>query len=375
MHSTRREFVKLSAAAVAGLAFVRGERRAHAFAGYDEALVIDALGGPGDPAAARGDESPLAAAALDDARASGVTAVNITVSELGSANDAIEKTVRNVSYWEHELDTHPDRFLRIRRADDLRAAKTGGRLGLIYGFQDCALIGEDLSRIDMFAGLGVRVMQPTYNLRNLLGDGCVEPRNAGLSRLGHAAIERMNHLRVLVDLSHSGQKTTAETIMRSSQPVAFTHAGCAAVAEHPRNKRDEELRSLANKGGVIGIFWMPYLRASGQPMAEDVLRHLEHALKVAGEDHVGIGTDGMLSPTVLSPAYVKTHREEILARRKAGIGAPGEEENVYNFIPDLNTPRRLNDLGDRLLKRGHPSARVEKILGGNFARLFREVWG
>jgi membrane dipeptidase len=375
---TRRDVLQLAARAAVGIAFARGSRRAQAapgYAGYNRALVIDALGGPGDVSAAPDDEAPLTAAMLDDARASGVTAVNLTIGELGSGDDVVDKTMRTLSYWERELDAHPDRLMRIRRADDLRAAKASGRLGIIFGFQDLALIGQDLSRIDVWAGLGVRVMQPTYNLRNLLGDGCLEPRNAGLSKLGHAAIERMNKLRVLVDLSHSGQRTTADAVARSSAPVAFTHAGCAALVDHPRNKRDAELRSLADKGGVVGIYWMPYLRAAGQPMAEDVVRHVEHALEVAGEDHVGIGTDGMLSPTTLTPAYVKAHREEILARKKAGIGAPGEEENVYNFIPDLNTPRRLESLAERLVKRGHSPARVDKILGANFARLFREVWG
>ena len=381
MRPTRRDFVKLSTQAAVGLTLLRFERRAHAgsgyagYAGYDRALVIDCLGGPGDPAAPPDDPPPLSKAVLDDARASGVTAVNITVSEVGNGDGTFEKTLRNLAYWQRELQAHPDRFVRIRRAADLRRAKSNGQLGLIFGFQDCAFVGADLSRLDLFADLGVSVMQPTYNLANLLGDGCLEPRNAGLSKLGKSAIERMNHKRILVDLSHSGQRTTADGIAGSTQPVAISHAGCAAVADHPRNKRDEELRSLADKGGVVGIFWMPYLRASGQPMAEDVVRHVEHALKVAGEDHVGIGTDGVLSPTVLSPAYVKAHHDEVAARRKAGIGAPGENDDVYTFIPDLNTPRRINTLADRLIARGHSTAVVEKILGGNFARLFRDVWG
>ena len=185
----------------------------------------------------------------------------------------------------------------------------------------------------------------------------------------------MNGLHLLIDLSHCGRRTTSDALALSSRPVAFTHTGCAAVHEHPRNKTDGELRALAEKGGVAGIYFMPYLRPSGQPMAEDIIRHIEHALQVAGEDHVGIGTDLELSPVVLTPAFVKQHREGTAARKRTGIAAPGDAEDVYLYVPDLNSPRRLQTLADLLLARGHPAPRVEKILGGNFVRLFTEVWG
>ena len=111
-------------------------------------------------------------------------------------------------------------------------------------------------------------------------------------------------------------------------------------------------------------------------MAEDVIRHLEHAIEVAGEDHVGIGTDGSrFSPTVLTDELRRAHRENIEQRKKAGIAAPNEEADVFLFVPDLNTPRRFETLAGMLSRRGHKDGRIEKILGGNFARLFGEVWG
>ena len=125
---------------------------------------------------------------------------------------------------------------------------------------------------------------------------------------------------------------------------------------------------------MVGIYLMPFLRTQGQPMAADLIRHVEHAVDVCGEDHVGIGTDGMVSGVELTPEYVKRHHEDIANRRRLGISAPGEEDDVYTFIPDLNTPRRFETLGGLLLARGHSEKRVAKILGGNFARLFREAW-
>jgi membrane dipeptidase len=119
---------------------------------------------------------------------------------------------------------------------------------------------------------------------------------------------------------------------------------------------------------------MPSLRTKGQPMAEDVVRHIEHAVKLCGEDHVGIGTDGGLSESRPTEKSKRLFRELVESRRRQGISAPGEDPDVYLFIPDLNTPRRFETLARLLLDRGHSESRVAKILGGNFARLFRETW-
>jgi len=227
----------------------------------------------------------------------------------------------------------------------------------------------------MFYDLGVRIILFTYNLRNLVGDGCLEPGNAGLSLFGRKLIARMNEKRILVDLSHCGARTTLEGIEASQQPVAITHAGCTALADLPRNKTDEHLRKLADKGGVFGIYLMPFLRTAGQPMAEDVIAHIDHAINVCGEDHVGVGTDGAISAINVTPEFQKAFREEIAQRRKMGVSAPGEREDVYTFVPDLNTPKRFEKLASLLSKRGYSDSRIEKVIGGNFARLFRDVWG
>ncbi|HYU30742.1 MAG TPA: membrane dipeptidase [Thermoanaerobaculia bacterium] len=365
----RREFLTLSAAAAASLT---GLRRAAALPFQDQpapAFVIDALGSPGGTS-----DGPLTAEQIADVRASGLTAVNLTVGAVGVLANAFEETVKGIASWEQELAAHPDVLLKVRSAADLQTARDTGRLGLIYGFQDTLPLGDDLDRMETFYNLGVRIIQLTYNRRNLAGDGCLEPADAGLSRLGHAMVERMNQRGILVDLGHSGRRTALDAIEASKGPVAITHTGCAALADLPRNKTDEELRRLADKGGVAGIYLMPFLRTKGQPMAEDVIRHIEHAVQVCGEDHVGIGTDGGISAIQLTPEYIERFRKNVQDRRRLGISAPGESEDVYTFVPDLNTPRRFELIGRHLLDRGHSEARVAKILGGNFARLFRETW-
>ena len=345
-----------------------------AWAGYQRAIVIDSLGNPGAWMSDAGPFDPLSDAYVADARNSGLTAVNVTVGAFGKSEGAFEETFRTIGYWEQEIEAHPEVFVKVKSVADLEAAKSSRRLGLIYGFQDTIPIGEELARLDVFYQFGVRIIQLTYNGRNLVGDGCLEPANAGLSRLGRRMIERMNEMGILIDLSHGGSQVTRDAIAASKKPLAITHTGCAALADRARNKTDDELCRLADRGGVAGIYLMPFLRMQGQPMAEDLIRHIEHAVNVCGEDHVGIGTDGGISAVHVTEKSRQRFRGDIENRRLLGISAPGEDPDVYLFLPDLNTPRRFETLARTLLDRGHSDARVAKILGGNFLRLMRETW-
>jgi membrane dipeptidase len=342
---------------------------------YREAIVIDGLGGPGGGS----DDNPeagLSEQELKDTHESGVTCAHTTVGSVGTTapDTAFMATVRGIAYWEREIDRHPEVLARVRIASDITKAKKNRRCGLVYGVQDGVAFETDLARLADLHALGLRVVQPTYNRRNLLGDGCLEPANAGLSRSGVTAIERMNELGILVDLSHCGRQTAADAIRVSKKPVAFTHTGCQALADHPRNRTDEEMRAVAEKGGVSGIYFMPYLSEGRQPTAADIVRHIEHMVQVAGEDHVSIGTDGNLSPTVVDDKYKEAFAKNTRERREAGIGAPWETETGYLFAADLNTSRRFATLAKMLADRRHSAARIEKILGGNLLRVFGDTW-
>lgn len=345
------------------------------WSGYRRAMVIDTLnGGPLDPQA-DAEYAPLNARALADARASGLTACNVTVSGVGSYLNDYALTMRAIAYWTSQLALHSEALSLVRTGADLVDAKQSGRMGLIYGFQDSTPFGEDLERFETFHGLGVRIYQLTYNRRNLVGDGCLEAANAGLSQFGRELIEKFDAGRALIDLSHSGQRTALDAIAASRHPVTISHTGCAALVDRPRNKSDEELRRLAERGGVAGIYLMPFLRKEGQPTAEDLIRHIEHAIDVCGEEHVSLGSDGIISAIDLTPEYQKAFRAFVEERIKRGIAAPGESVDVVNFLPDLNQPDRFDRIAFLLSQRGHRDARIEKLLGGNFARLFTEVCG
>jgi membrane dipeptidase len=370
---TRRGFVVGGTAAAVALA-LGGRAGAAAADVYRRAIVIDGLGGFGNSKSAPG--APLTDAYLRDIRESGVTCVHATIMPVGTTppDAAFTEAVLDIGRHEAEIDRHPDVLVRVRRAADITAAKQAGRTGIIYGFQDGVAFESDFARLDELYRLGIRVVQPTYNRRNLLGDGCLEPANAGLSKAGVEAIAKMNALGILVDLSHCGRRTAADAIAASTKPVAFTHTGCDALNPHPRNRTDAELRAVAEKGGVSGLYIMPFLSEGRQPTSGDVIRHLEHMIDVAGEDHVSIGTDGSLSAEVVDAEFKEIFAGSVRRRREAGISAPGETEDGYLFANDLNTPRRLETLAGMLSSRGHSDARIEKILGANLLRLFSSVW-
>lgn len=338
-----------------------------AWPGYDKATVIDFLASPGyfnyplNP--------PLDDAMIGHAVHSGITAVNLTVSQSGFSD-----TVENIARWMTRMEQHPAAFRQVRTVADIADAKVTKRLGVVLGFQDTVPFEGRIENVDIFRNLGVRVTQLTYNVRNLVGDGCLEPANGGLSRFGHSVVERMNAVGMLVDLSHCGQKTTAEGIAASRLPVAITHSGCNAVARHPRSKDDTELRALAEKGGVIGIYLMPFLSPGRVPTRADVLDHIEHAINVCGEEHVGIGSDLSTTPIDGSGDYVTKHREFVAGRIAKGIAAPNEDPDILFTVPELNNDRRMELIAEGLASRGHPSARIEKVIGGNWLRLFGETW-
>ena len=375
MPLTRRELLNISSAAIpVALVSPRLLASSSLKSMYEAGFIIDGLGGPGGLGTEP--DSPLSEVEIEHIRASGLTAVHITVGTVGTMGslEAFEKIVREITRWENEIEIHDTVMTHIRTVAELKSAKTDGKTGLIYGLQDGVSFEDDPGRLDALYQVGVRVIQPTYNRRNLLGDGCMEPADAGLSRTGIECVERMNSLGILVDLSHCGRRTAADAIAASTQPVSFTHTGCYALAEHPRHRTDAEFRAVAQTGGVNGIYIMPYLAWGKQPTANDVILHIEHAINVAGEDHVSIGTDGYISPTQLTEEYKDRFKENTRDRARLGIAAPFETETGYLFANDLNTPRRFETLAQMLMDRGHSETRVSKLLGANLLRLFGDTW-
>jgi membrane dipeptidase len=339
-------------------------------------IIVNALGGLGDPNLGSNALVPeLTPRVLAEAHASGLTAVNITLGYVSGPDDPFEASVRDIAATDALVRGHAGDVMKILTAADIRRAKAERKIGLIYGFQNGAMMGKDAKRVDIFADLGVRVFQLTYNPANQLGDGSMAKENRGLTPFGREVVARLNACRVMVDLSHSGEQTCLEAARVSTAPISINHTGCRAVTDLPRNKTDAELRLVAEKGGFVGIYFMPFLNASGHAHADDVVAHIDHAVKVCGEDHVGIGTDGSVTQIDDLQAYQAELAKEIAQRRAAGISAAGERPDTYPFVVDLRGPQQFHRLAQLLAQKGYSSGRIEKILGLNFLRYAQTVWG
>lgn len=339
-----------------------------------KAIRVDAQGGIDGFEEKAGRLIP-SARLIEAVKAGSIDVVSQTVGEVGNGPDRFRSAVEGIAFMDRFVADMPDLFAKAKSVADIRSAKAAGKVAIVYNLQDTTPLESDPGRVATFRALGLRILQLTYNKRNLAGDGCLERANAGLSDFGRQLIAEIERNRLLLDLSHSGQRTTAEGIAEAKRPPAITHSGCRDLVDLPRNQYDRELRALADKGGVVGIYLMPFLRAKGQPGREDLIRHLDHAVKVCGEDHVGIGTDNPLLGFTIDDAARKAQREFFEDRSRRGIAAPGEAADVFNLVEGYNDAPRYSRLASDLSARGWKAARIEKVLGGNFVRLFGEAWG
>ncbi|MBV8685151.1 MAG: membrane dipeptidase [Alphaproteobacteria bacterium] len=373
----RRGFIAAGAGAALGAAAPAPRRGPR--------LVVNALGGLTDPnvwsdadrsnAVGPTERRTLTPRILRDALASGLDAVNVTLGYVAGPGDPFEQTVREIGIWDWRLRRHTGVLMQVLTAGDLLRAQAERKIGIVYGVQNAAMLGDKVERVDLFADLGLRVVQLTYNPANGLGDGAAAPQGRGLTPFGREVVERLNANRLMVDLSHSGERTCLDAARFSARPVSINHTGCRALNDLPRNKTDEELRLVASKGGFVGIYFMPFLARSGQARAEDVVRHIEHALGVCGEDHVGVGTDGGTTGIDDLAAYRAHIAKQVADRRQAGIGAAGENAQTLPLVLDLTGPTQFERLALMLARRGHPERRIDKILGLNFLAFAREIWG
>ena len=366
---SRREFGAALGAVplVVGARLSAGARQDDITTVYQRAIVIDALANPGSMNVSWPPRGPLSQKQREAIASSGITAINVTVSA------DFEGSVRNIALWQGEADRYPTLLSIVRRHADIAQAKRDKTLGLILGFQNTDMIDRDISRLDMFYRLGIRIVQLTYNDRNYVGDGCLEPANGGLSQFGREVVARINALGIAVDLSHCGTQTTADGIAASTKPPLITHSGCREVYRHPRSKEDRELKAMADKGGVVGIYFMPFIGPGpGGPTVEMLMRQIDHAIKICGVDHVGIGSDLSTAPIEETPEYLREAESFVETRARRGIAAPDESRPL--FIAELNHPRRIEGVVRGLRQRKYSTDVIEKIIGGNFHRVFKEIW-
>lgn len=299
----------------------------------------------------------------DILRTGGVTAV---IADAAWVDDNFGQAARAVGAWHRRVEEMNGRARIAYSADDIRQAKGSDQIAFILSFQGPAPVEDDAGLIDMWQKLGMRVMQLTYQTQTLLGSGCTEENDSGLSRFGQVVVHQMNQSGIVVDLSHAGHRTAMEAAAVSRQPVILSHTNARALCDTPRNAYDELLQAVADTGGVIGISaYAPIVKkGAGQTGAsiEDYLDQLDYIFNLVGEEHVGVGFD---AGEMRTPAEAT-----LLHARLASAGSAPK----YRYVEELNTRTKVRHLTRGLLRRGYSETVIRKILGENFLRVFTTVW-
>ncbi|MEP2281328.1 membrane dipeptidase [Maribacter sp.] len=298
---------------------------------------------------------------------SGYTGFNASVD---SGN--LAKGLKNLDGWQTIIKENSDRLILGTSADDYDIAKKEGKTVVMLGFQNSTMVGRSIKNLDKLYDAGMRWMQLTYNQRNYLGDGSTERTNCGLSDFGIEVVSRMNELGIMVDLSHCGEQTTNDGIAFSEAPVSINHSMCEALHKnHPRSKTDEQIKAMADKGGIIGIICLGYMigpNLGTDTTLETYVDHIDHAVKIGGIDHVGLASDFAIQGLEATGATRENWYVPRLTRFK-----PSYKVQWPPWIPELDKPDRYLQVAKILDKRGYSTGDIEKILGQNWLRFYKET--
>jgi len=299
---------------------------------------------------------------LEDMRRGGLTAANCTVSVW----EGFQATVNNIVSTRQLMEESSDLVRPVHTTADILRAKQEGKTGIIFGFQNAHAFEDQVGYVDIFKQLGVGIVQMCYNTQNLVGTGCYE-RDGGLSGFGREIVAEMNRVGMMCDLSHVGSKTSEEVILESQKPVCYSHCLPSGLKEHPRNKSDEELRFIADHGGFVGVtMFTPFLRAGVNATVDDYVEAIDYVMNIVGEDAIGIGTDFTQGHDQAFFEWL-TH-DKGYARRLTSFG------EIIN-PKGIRTIGEFPNLTEALLKHGFSESQVRKIMGDNWVRVLKDVWG
>jgi membrane dipeptidase len=299
---------------------------------------------------------------FEDMRRGGLTAANCTCSVW----ENFTETMRNVMRWKGLFREHTDIIRQVYTTADIVTAKEEGKTGIILGWQNVSGIEDQIGYLALFKELGVGIIQMAYNTQNLVGTGCYESKDAGLSDFGREVVAEMNRLGILCDLSHVGAQTSTDVILESKQPVAYSHCLPAGLKAHPRNKSDEQLRFIVDRGGFVGVtMFPPFLKRGTAANVDDYVEAIDYVINICGEGNVGIGTD--FTQGHGRPFFDWITHDKGYARRLTDFG------EVIN--PDgLRTIGEWPNLTAAMQRRGWSLNRVEGVIGRNWLNLLRTVW-
>ncbi|MBT4486878.1 MAG: membrane dipeptidase [Rhodospirillaceae bacterium] len=319
---------------------------------HDDAVIFDGL-----------IVSNWGEAVFRDMRRGGLTGANCTCSVWEGFRD----TMLNIGQWNRWFAEYGDLIVKARTTADIHQAKRNGKTAIVLGFQNTSAFEDRLEFVQVFKDAGVGIVQMTYNTQNLVGSGCYESTDGGLSDFGHEVVAEMNRVGMLCDLSHVGSKTSRDVIEASAKPVAFSHCLPKGLKDHPRNKTDDELRFIAERGGFIGVTMFPPFLARGiEAGIADYIEAIEYIINIAGEDAVGIGTD-----------FTQGYGDEFMRwiTHDKGYARQLTEFGPVKFPDGLGAIGDMPNLSQGMQAAGWPADRIRKIMGENWLRLLEIAWG
>jgi membrane dipeptidase len=299
---------------------------------------------------------------FEDMRKGGITAANCTCCVW----ENFTETMQNIARWKTWFRNDHDLITQVFTTDDIVRAKREGRTGIILGWQNTSAIEDRIGYLQLFYELGIRIIQMTYNTQNLVGSGCYESHDGGLSDFGRDVVAEMNRLGILCDLSHVGAKTSEDVILASRQRVAYSHCLPAGLKKHQRNKSDEQLRFIAQHDGFVGVtMFTPFLKKGTDSVVDDYVEAIEYVIDLVGEDKVGVGTD-------FTQGYDQKFFDWITHDKGFGrkLTDFGPIENPAGF----RTIGEFPNLTAAMERRQWSSQRIEKVMGGNWLQLLKDVW-
>jgi len=295
-------------------------------------------------------------------------------------------TIHSRSGWQwddvlHDLGmrlcdlAHQDFVIHCRDIDDVRRAHDEGRVAWVAAMEGAAMIENDLDRIDLLHGFGLRSLGITYSESNALGNGLKEDRDGGLTKFGRKAVERMNKVGLLIDCSHCGDRTTLDTVAWSEKPIVLSHIGARALWESNRLAPDEVLEAVAAKGGVIGIECAPHTTLTQRHRRHDLeayMEHFEYVKSLVGIDHVGFGPDSVYGDHV---GLHRTYAANLSIEDSRGGGKPDQHFEEVEYVEGLENPTEgSHNIVRWLVKHGYSDEEIAKVMGENALRVMREAW-
>ena len=309
----------------------------------------------------------------DHLQAGGINAINVTACHFECD---FEQACQEVARWHERLAQPDSAWMLIESVADFERAKAAGKIGAILGWQNTRPIADRIDRLYLFYKLGLRIMQLTYNYRNMIGDGCLEPELAGLTTYGREVVQVMNKLGIAIDLSHVGYRTAMDTIEASEKPCLVTHANAHALNPLARNKPDDLIKALVAKGGYIGASIYGPMNWDGdekrKPDISDYIRQLDYLCEVAGPENVGFGTDLATGDNLPKIAFERTP-----PRRWDGIN---KFNNIFGeaiperYLADVRSHADLPKVTEALVAHGWSEAQIRGYLGGNLKRVLGTIW-